>query len=101
MLGQVNGGAVRLVEPPRGAVWPLVVAEASRPASVLASGLLSGSAAVWAALSAWGIRSLRLPPEPGRLTIASDGDKAGREAATELGRRARAEGWQVFLLDAP
>jgi phage/plasmid primase-like uncharacterized protein len=101
MLGQVNGGAVRVVEPPPGAVWPLVVAEGIETALSLASGLLSGPAAVWAALSAGGIAALRLPPEPSRLTIAADGDPTGRRKAHELGERADRLGWQVYLLEAP
>lgn len=99
MLGSVQGGAVRLVEGP----GPLVVAEGIETALSLASGLLGGPAAVWAALSAPGIRSLRLPLEPGRLTIAADSDDggAGRDAARELAERADALGWRVSLLPAP
>ena len=36
-----------------------------------------------------------------RLTIAPDGDQAGREAASALAERASALGWQVSLLPAP
>ncbi|MCX7298969.1 MAG: toprim domain-containing protein [Rhodobacterales bacterium] len=54
-----------------------------------------------AALSTSGIRGLRLPPIPGRLTIAPDGDKAGRESAHALASRAHGLGWQVSLLPAP
>jgi phage/plasmid primase-like uncharacterized protein len=97
MLGATAGGAVRLTE----ALEPLVVCEGLETALSLASGLLCGPATVWAALSTSGIRGLRLPPKPGRLTIAPDGDTAGRKAAHALAERADALGWQVSLLPAP
>jgi hypothetical protein len=97
MLGATAGGAVRLTDGP----GALVVAEGIETGLALASGLLRGPAAVWAALSTSGVRGLRLPPEPGRLTIAPDGDRAGREAAHALAERAHALGWQVSLLPAP
>lgn len=97
MLGAVTGGAVRLADG-RGR---LVVAEGIETALSLASGLLGKPASVWAALSTSGIRGLRLPSKPGRLTIAPDGDTAGREAANALAARADALGWQVSLLPAP
>lgn len=97
MLGAVAGGAVRLTEGP----GPLVVAEGIETALSLASGLLRQPATVWAALSTSGIRGLRLPEQPGRLTIAPDGDTAGREAANALAARAHALGWEVLLLPAP
>ena len=97
MLGAVAGGAVRLTDRP----GPLVVAEGIETALSLASGLLDAPAAIWAALSTSGIRGLHLPPLPGHLTIAADGDDAGRSAAHALGERAHALGWQVSLLPAP
>ena len=97
MLGAVQGGAVRLSD----GAGPLVVAEGIETALSLASGLLRAPASVWAALSTSGIRGLRQPDHPGRLTIAPDGDKAGREAANALAARAHALGWQVSLLPAP
>lgn len=96
-LGATAGGAVRLCEGP----GPLVVAEGIETALSLASGLLRTPATVWAALSTSGLRGLRLPPEPGRLTIATDGDAAGRAAGHALADRAHALGWQVSLLPAP
>lgn len=59
------------------------------------------AATIWATLSTSGMRSLHLPLEPGRLTVASDGDTAGREAAHALAERAYAAGWAVSLLPAP
>jgi phage/plasmid primase-like uncharacterized protein len=97
MLGAVAGGAVRL----SGGAGRLVVAEGIETALSLSCGLLRTPATVWAALSTSGIRSLRLPEHPGRLTIAPDGDVAGREAANALAERAHALGWQVTLLPAP
>ena len=95
MLGATAGGAVRLTDAP----GPLVVVEGIETALSLASGLLRGPATLWAALSTSGIRGLRLPDHPGRLTIAPDGDTAGREAANALAARAHALGWQVSFLD--
>lgn len=97
MLGPVTGGAVRLADGPD----PLVVAEGLETALSLSCGLLRAPAATWAALSASGIRALRLPARPGRLTIATDGDVAGREAGQTLAERAHALGWAVTLLPAP
>lgn len=44
---------------------------------------------------------VRQPPVPSRLTIASDGERAGREAAHALAERAAALGWAVSMLPAP
>ncbi len=97
MLGSVTGGAVRLC----GGPGPLVVAEGIETALSLACGLLSGPAAIWAALSTSGIRGLRLPAQPGALVIALDGDQPGRDAARALAERAHALGWKVSMLPAP
>ena len=97
MLGAVTGGAVRLAD----GLGPLVVTEGIETALSLVSGLLHAPATVWAALSTSGIRGLKLPHQPARLTIAPDGDAPGREAANALAERAHALGWQVSLLPAP
>lgn len=97
MLGPTAGGAGRLTE----AQGPLVVAEGIETALSLASGLLNGPATIWAALSAPGMKALRLPVHPGTLIVATDGDKAGREAGHALAKRAAALGWTVSLLPAP
>ena len=97
MLGATAGAAVRLTERQD----ELVVCEGVETALSLSSGLLSAPTAVWAALSASGMRGLSLPPHAGQLTIASDGDAAGREAASALAARADALGWRVTLLPAP
>jgi phage/plasmid primase-like uncharacterized protein len=95
MLGATAGGAVRLSDGP----GRLVVAEGIESALSLLCGMLAGPARVWAALSTSGMRSLRLPIDPGQLLIAGDGDKPGREAAHALASRAHALGWQVSLID--
>jgi len=97
MLGPCAGGAVRLSETD----GPLVVAEGIETALSLLCGLLRDPATVWAALSTSGVKALHLPPQPGHLTIAPDGDDPGCEAAYALAERATALGWQVSLLPAP
>lgn len=97
MLGATAGGAVRLTE----GQGPLVVAEGIETALALAGAPLLAGARVWAALSTSGVQTLRLPYEPGRVTIAPDGDDAGRKAANALAERATALGWHVSLLPAP
>ena len=97
MLGACAGGAVRLL----GGHRRLVVAEGIETALSLASGLLPGPLSLWAALSAPGMAALRLPPlvAGAEVVVASDGDRAGREAAHSLAQRATAEGWRVLRAD--
>jgi len=97
MLGATAGGAVRLADGPE----RLVVVEGIETGLALLCGLLDGPATVWAALSTSGLRGLRLPSQAGRLTIATDGDVAGRKAGHALAERAHALGWAVSLLPAP
>ena len=97
MLGTCAGGAVRLSQ----AEGPFVLCEGIETGLSLLCGLLRGPATVLAALSTSGLRGLHLPRNPGRLTIASDGDSPGREAAKTLAFKAQALGWQVSLLPAP
>lgn len=97
MLGPCAGGAVVL----SAAQGPLVVCEGLETGLSLLSGLLREPASVWAALSTSGIRSLVLPPTPGQLIIASDGDAPGMASAEALGSRASALGWEVGFLNAP
>ena len=97
MLGPCSGGAVRLSE----AIGPLVVCEGIETGLSLLSGLMDGRHGVWAALSTSGIKGLSLPPRPGKLIIAADGDEPGREAAQTLARSAHALGWEVSLMTAP
>ncbi|MGR3290350.1 MAG: DUF7146 domain-containing protein, partial [Paracoccaceae bacterium] len=100
MLGPCAGGAVRLSS----GAGPLVVAEGIETALSLLSGLLSGPASVWAALSTSGMRALHLPPDPAKLIIATDSDDkehAGKLAGNVLANRAHTLGWDVSLMPAP
>jgi Toprim domain len=97
MLGPCAGGAVALSD----TLGPLVVCEGIETGLALLSGLLSASATVWAALSTSGMKALHLPPDPHRLTIATDGDNPGKLAGNSLASRATALGWKVSLLPAP
>jgi len=97
MLGPCAGGAVRLSQTD----GPLLICEGIETGLSLLSGLLEGPSTVWAALSTSGIRSLKLPAEPGLLTVAADGDAPGRAAANALASRADSLGWVVSLLPAP
>ena len=47
------------------------------------------------------MKGLTLPPRPGKLVIAPDGDAAGREAANALARTASGLGWSVSLMTPP
>ena len=103
MLGATLGGAVRL-RAGRGGEAPLVVAEGIETALAVglgAAGRIEPAARLWAALSAPGVAGLILPPVPGRLVVAADGDPAGRRAAEALAARARAAGWDAALAPAP
>jgi len=95
MLGACAGSAVRLADGPA----RLVVAEGIESGLSLLCGLFDGHATIWAALSTSGLRGLHLPTQAGRLTIATDGDKPGREAVHALADRAHGLGWKVGILD--
>lgn len=97
MLGSVAGGAVRLSD----GADRLIVCEGIETGLSLLSGLVRGSVSVCAALSTSGMKALSLPDKPAELTIATDGDDAGRQAGHSLAERASALGWQVSMLPAP
>jgi len=97
MLGATKGGAVRLASHSN----RLIVAEGIETALSLASGLYKKPAAIWAALSASNMASLRLPDTVGTLVVAPDGDEVGRKAAYRLAERAHSVGWVVSLLAPP
>ena len=67
----------------------------------LLSGLPDVSPRVWAALSTSGVAGLVLPPDPGELVLAPDGDDPGRNAANKLADRACAAGWRVRIMRCP
>ena len=99
MLGPCKGGAVRL----RTGNIGLAVAEGVETALSLAMGLENGIA-VWAALSASGMASLRMPPANamgGQLIIGTDGEPRGRSAGAELADVAARRGWKVEILRTP
>jgi len=97
MLSSVSGGAVRLSH----GSDKLIVCEGIETGLSLLSGLVHGSVSVWAALSTSGMKALSLPDSPAILTVATDGDEAGRQAGHSLAERASALGWQVSMLPAP
>jgi len=97
MLGPCSGGATRL----SGGPGALLVAEGIETALSLLSALPDASPRVWAALSTSGMAGLILPPDPGELVIAPDGDDEGRKAADELADRACAAGWRVRIMKCP
>lgn len=94
MLGPTAGGCVRLSP----LVDHLVVAEGIETALSLACGLLEGAASIWAALSASGMRGLRLPDRPRHLTIALDGDPPGRAGGEDRAQCALLMGWTVGMM---
>ncbi|WP_175869224.1 DUF7146 domain-containing protein [Bartonella gabonensis] len=98
MLGSVMGGAVHLSQ---GNPKHLVICEGIETGLSLLSGLLSEPVNVWASLSTSGMMRVNLPPIKGRLTIAMDGDDAGRKAGFTLAARAYRKGFEVFIMQAP
>ena len=74
----------------------IVVAEGIETA--LAAAELLGLPA-WASLSAAGLRSLRLPRDVRRVTIAADADRVGRAAADEAARRWTCERRTVRIVE--
>ncbi|MDZ4124447.1 MAG: toprim domain-containing protein [Hydrogenophaga sp.] len=97
MLGGVKGGHVTL-QTGSGA---LVVAEGVETALSLPCLLDFEGATIWAALTAANLRAINLPSVPGKLTIATDGDEAGRNAGECLAARAHRVGWKVEFKPAP
>ncbi|WP_375665959.1 MULTISPECIES: toprim domain-containing protein [unclassified Bartonella] len=98
MLGSVMGGAVHLSQDnPK----HLVICEGIETGLALLSGLLSEPVDLWASLSTSGMMRVNLPHTKGRLTIAMDGDDAGRKAGFTLAARAYRQGFEVFMMQAP
>ena len=101
MMGATAGGAVRLLD---GDPETLVIGEGIESTisiSLVADDARLASATTWAALSASGMRGLRLPETPASLVIGADGDDAGRAAAHALAERASSCGWKVTILAPP
>uniref|UniRef100_UPI0035D01851 DUF7146 domain-containing protein n=1 Tax=Bartonella sp. AP36NXGY TaxID=3243493 RepID=UPI0035D01851 len=98
MLGSVTGGAVQLSQAnPK----HLVICEGIETGLALLSGLLSEPVDLWASLSTHGMMHVNLPPTKARLTIAMDGDDAGRKAGFNLAAHAYRQGFEVFIMQAP
>ncbi|WP_208442162.1 DUF7146 domain-containing protein [Bartonella raoultii] len=98
MLGSVMGGAVHLSQDnPK----HLVICEGIETGLSLLSGLLAEPVNLWASLSTSGMMRVNLPRTKGRLTIAMDGDDAGRKAGFNLAKRAYSQGFEVFIMQAP
>ncbi|MEP3632377.1 MAG: toprim domain-containing protein [Shimia thalassica] len=97
MLGPCAGGAVHCST----GSGPLVVCEGIETALSLASGMLTGSPSIWAALSTSGMKSLILPEKAHTLIVATDGDEPGRLAGQILAEKATHKGWEVKFLHAP
>ncbi|WP_425276992.1 DUF7146 domain-containing protein [Bartonella tribocorum] len=98
MLGSVTGGAVQLSQ---GNPKHLVICEGIETGLALLSGLLSEPVNLWASLSTHGMMHVNLPDTKSRLTIAMDGDEAGRKAGFTLAARAYRQGFEVFIMQAP
>ncbi|MET3560911.1 hypothetical protein ABID39_001627, partial [Bartonella japonica] len=98
MLGSVTGGAAHLSQAnPK----HLVICEGIETGLALLSGLLSEPVDLWASLSTHGMMHLNFPKTKARLTIAMDGDDAGRKAGFTLAKRAYNQGFEVFIMQAP
>jgi putative DNA primase/helicase len=90
-LGPVWGGVIRLH--PLAADKPLVIGEGIE--SSASAGRVMGLPA-WAAIASGNLaKGLQLPPEAGRVVIAADADRAGRETARNAWLRWKAEGREV------
>jgi hypothetical protein len=81
-----------------GGPGPLVVAEGVETSLAVLQGLSDAKPRVWAALSTSGMAALILPPDPGEVVLAPDGDDAGRDAAKKLTQRAIRAGWRVRVM---
>lgn len=98
MLGSVTGGAVQLSQ---GNPKHLVICEGIETGSALLSGLLPEPVDLWVSLSTHSMRHVNLPPTKARLTIAMDGDDAGRKAGFTLAAHAYRQGFEIFIMQAP
>ncbi|UNE55571.1 DUF7146 domain-containing protein [Bartonella machadoae] len=100
MLGSVKGGAVHLSQANH---QHLVICEGIETGLSLLSGLLSEPVTLWASLSTSGMTHVNLPhiKSKAHLTIAMDGDEAGRKAGFALATRAQCQGFEVLMMQAP
>ena len=94
MLGPCAGGAVRLVP----AEDELVLAEGLETGLSI---LQATGQPTWACLSTSGLKAVLLPPEVKTVTIAADGDDAGKKAAEEAASRLYRDGREVRIARPP
>jgi hypothetical protein len=91
LLGAFTGGAVRL----GGGPGPVVIGDGIE--TVLSAMQLWGLPG-WAALCAHGVESLCIDGLPDEIVIASDNDRKGRRAASNLRQRLAARGKRSRVL---
>jgi putative DNA primase/helicase len=94
MLGICGGGAVRLCDPSE----VLMVGEGIE---TCLSAMVANGLPAWAALSACGLRSLRLPVGVNNVIVLADGDETGETAAQRCAWRWKREGRRVRIARAP
>jgi hypothetical protein len=94
MLGPCASGAVRLLQ----ADDELVLTEGIETALSI---LQASGKPVWACLSTSGLKAVLLPPEVKTVTIAADGDDAGKKAAEEAASRLYRDGREVRIARPP
>ena len=93
-LGPIGGGAVRFASPRLGEWFAVAEGIETTAAVVVASNIPA-----WAALSAEGIRALKLPPEATHVIICADHDASGtgERAARDAAARWLSEGRRVRI----
>lgn len=89
--GKAGGAAIRLFEPD----YRLAVTEGIETALAVRQ---ANGWPVWAAVSAWGLENIEIPPTVQSILIAADHDSAGIRAAQALAGRLTNQGREVRLL---
>jgi putative DNA primase/helicase len=89
--GKAGGAAIRLFEPD----YRLAITEGIETALAVHQ---VNDWPVWAAISAWGLENIEIPPTVQSILIAADHDDAGIRSAQALARRLINEGREVRLL---
>jgi len=89
--GKAGGAAIRLFEPDT----RLAITEGIETALAVHQ---ANGWPVWAAVSAWGLENIEIPPTVQSILIAADHDDAGIRAAQALAGRLTNQGRQVRLL---
>jgi putative DNA primase/helicase len=89
--GKAGGAAIRLFEPDT----RLAITEGIETALAVQH---ASCLPVWAAVSAWGLENIEIPPTVQSILIAADHDDAGIRSAQALASRLTNEGREVRLL---